>query len=237
MNRAFLFLAIYCLIVSTTPIIAQELQAPGAVVKEPFFTKTVELHGGSQGLGIEVGVPLSTRFNLRLGTSILAFKGNQVRNFGNDVDYKASGDVDFKNHHLLFDWQAFPGSESILKKIIISVGGAYFYRGIADGKAMTNGDYRFGDLILSPEEVGSVNARVDWTGAAAYGGIGLAGLRLADRLCLGINLGAFYLGSPDVKVTATNLLASNISQEPVLTRNLKGYQWLPNLQFNLAFRF
>lgn len=216
---------------------AQQTPDPPEEKPAGIFVKTVGLQAGSQGIGAEAAVPLGRRFNLRAGVSILPLRGSQVRSFGNDLNYDASAGIDFQNYHAFADWQAFPRSVSLLNKLVVSLGGAYFYKGRADGRAVLANDYRYGDLILSPEDVGDVSARADWTGPAAYGGFGLTNLPVGKRFGFGVHLGVFYLGSPDVQVSGTGLLAANSSQEPVIRRNLKDYRWLPNLQFNFFIHY
>lgn len=55
-----------------------------------------------------------------------------------------------------------------------------------------------------------------------------------NRIGLGLDLGAYYIGPPKPEILATGMVKRTSEQSATLQENLKGYQWLPVLSFRLA---
>ncbi len=202
------------------------------------FHNSVGITVGTQGIGAEVDMPLSSRFNLRLGTSLLPYKGDVVKKFNSSNDYNTDFKVEFMNFGGYIDWQLFPDASAFFNKLALSVGGAYFYKAGGNATVKLADSYFVGDIEFTPDEVGEVRANVDWKGWAPYAGIGWHNITIANNFDLGVNLGTYYIGSPDVKMTATNWLEPNAGiNEPILTRNLKDYKWLPKLEIKFTFKY
>lgn len=234
-----LLLIVGCVFVSSIT----KAQQTGTWLKDgepgnPLFRNQVGFTVGTQGLGAEVGIPLSTRFNMRLGASLLPWEKTEISKFNSNRDYKTDIDVDVMNLRAMLDWQPFPTAGGFFNRFALSAGGAYFYKAKGSARATLTENYVFGDLVFTPEEVGEVAGFADWTGWAPYAGLGWHNIRIVDTFNIGFDLGAFYLGKPDVKMTATKMLSGNdVTNEPILRDNLKDYKWLPNFSINLKFNY
>ena len=52
-----------------------------------------------------------------------------------------------------------------------------------------------------------------------------------------VDMGMFYMGSPNVSVDATGMLEDTSKEEEQLQANFADYKWLPQLNFRISFRF
>lgn len=239
MKTVFLFLGMCLALLWTFPGRAQDVLTDSKPKSYRPFQPSAGLIGGTQGYGVEASIGLSQRINMRVGTSLLPFTANTVRSFNSSYDYDTELEVDFLNHHLLFDWNPFPKSGAFLNRMNLTVGAAYFYRASGVATIKLTDDYVVSpEYSMTPDEVGYLRADVSWKGVAPYAGIGWQNIRIAGPLSLGLDLGVFYLGKPDVKASATNLFEGNdVRNQPILERNLNDYRWLPNLQLGLKFNY
>lgn len=235
-----LLLIVGCVFVSSIT----KAQQTGTWLKDgepgnPLFRNQVGLTVGTQGIGAEVGIPLSTRFNMRLGASLLPYKKTSLEHFNSQYDYNTDLKVEVMNLKAILDWQPFPNAGGFFNRMALSAGGAYFYKAKGRATAMLDGNYTRGEIVLTPEEVGYVKFFGDWTGWAPYAGIGWHNIKIVDTFNIGFDLGGFYLGKPDdVHMAETNLFVGNAQRnEPILRRNLNDYKWLPNFQINLKFNY
>lgn len=234
MKTPLFFLAVCCLLLSSIMVNAQESGTDN--LAKPFFTKSVGVHAGTQGLGVQAQMPIFSFLNLRAGASIMPFKAGLSQTVGSKAT-NTDMSTSFFNTHLLTDWHLFPKSESVFNKIIFTAGAGYFFN--ADGKAETalTDPYYYGDIYFTPGELGVVTTTANWEGIAPYAGFGLNNIRIDDKVNFSLGLGAYYLTSPSVSVVGTRMLSGNSVNQPTIQNNLKDYRFLPVLQFNVNYSF
>lgn len=98
-------------------------------------------------------------------------------------------------------------------------------------------DVKYGDITITKENIGEINADVSWNGMAPYVGIGFGRAVPKKRLGFGIEFGSYFTSSPDVILTATNLLSPTAEQEDNLKEALKTFKFIPKIQLRLAYKF
>ncbi|MEY4904310.1 MAG: hypothetical protein RLZZ292_2125 [Bacteroidota bacterium] len=104
---------------------------------------------------------------------------------------------------------------------------------------------QFNDALLNPEDVGSALATFQFgSKISPYLGIGVGRLRLFhDQLHLGVDLGAWYMGSysgSTLHIDPALLLKSNEDNIGIIEQNLNNafyYRLYPNLNFRIAYLF
>lgn len=188
---------------------------------------------GTQGIGIETQIPLIHRWQLRAGATILPFKISQDYMAFPSRSVVTNFNVSVAKLHVFADWELFPSSSHpILQKFVLSGGGAYFISAKGTAKMKLKDPYYYGDIELNQDEVGELKVASNWNGFAPYAGVGLNRVKIANRIGMDIAAGVFYLSSPLVQITGTNMLSDNSQNQAQLQRNLnKYYRWMPSLQF------
>lgn len=193
--------------------------------------KQLTLNIGSQGAGAEFSYAFLPRVAARLGANLIPVTAyNVYRVTGFNSTSKAS--AKFTNLHLLGDFTPFENH----KGFRIVGGIAYFFK--ADGHlTITPSDhYAYGDIVLTPEQVGTVTASAKWGGIAPYLGLGLARLFPVGRFNVNMDLGSYYLGRPAAHMVGTGILESNGSQTAQFQANVNNYRFMPVLQLNLNYK-
>lgn len=201
---------------------------------ESIFKTAVDLNVGTQGLGLEFKMPVLPRVNVRAGGNFLLLKMNQNRVFGSEPA-RMKMETNFHNVHALADVQPFAGAGNIFRKFIVTAGAAYFMQAEGSFTFKPTDVYYYGDIRFEPEEVGQVDADVNWNKIAPYLGAGFTDLFFDNKFRMNIGVGVYHFNSPEVKMTGTDMVADNAANQATLQRNLKDYRWLPALQIGLSY--
>jgi hypothetical protein len=191
-------------------------------------------HASTQGLGLEFKISPKPEYNIRVGASILPFQHSavySVRSEPTDLDLK----VDLKNAHLMFDWHPFLKETGFSRKVIATVGAAYFWEAKGDAVVSYRGTYSYGDIQIPSEDLGQLMGTVEWNKVAPYLGIGFENALPTKKFNVGFAVGTYYMGAPDVTLTGTKFLTKNQSNEEQFRKNMSYYQFLPVVQINLNF--
>lgn len=87
---------------------------------------------------------------------------------------------------------------------------------------------------IRPEDVGYIDADIQWQRAGAYLGIGMGKTVPKKRVGAGFDLGVYYMGKPKVSVNYTEEYAPQIRQ--ALQEYVEPYKFLPYLNVRVSFR-
>ena len=189
------------------------------------------------GPGIEIIKAFNFPLNLRLGGTF--FKDNR------DISVYISTDTKTVNHILLgtislmADWQF--GSV-----FHITLGGFYnFTEETID--VYSDGPQYIGEIEVTEESLGYTSTMISVSKVNPYFGIGFGRSISKNRLVgFGIDLGAAYIGSPKVTLTATGMVSPTAepyptedgyaSNDEIIENNIKNFQFYPYINFQLSFR-
>jgi hypothetical protein len=200
-------------------------------IESPAKPMSVQLGIGSQGIGADLRYGVFKQLSARLGASFAPVNtSSNLSISGFTTDYSAN--VKMFNVHLLADYVPFKGARGLR----LVGGAAYLYKANGNVLLTPTGNYTFGNYNLSGTDIGTLNMDVSWKGVAPYVGLGLFKSFPNKFLNFNLDLGTYYLTSPQTHIIGTNLLASNYQLEPQFNDNLKDYRWMPVLQLNFNFR-
>jgi hypothetical protein len=93
-----------------------------------------------------------------------------------------------------------------------------------------------GEINLDPKKVGDIKTEFKTNPIAPYLAFGFGRAIPKKRVSFGIEVGTYYVASPKISFVCSGLLEPSSSNEAVLKENLKGYQFLPQILFNLSFK-
>jgi|GEM_PF-591750 len=191
------------------------------------------------GLGINFGMNGVGADYAYMPGEMFAFRGRfQTLHFTLNIDdlefsetyVGVDGSLNFTNLDLLVDFYPFKSSFKI-------VGGfGYFLNNRITSKGYFVDDLQLGELVLDPNDIGYVEIQAEWAKLAPYIGLGFGKAVPNSRVGFGFELGTYYGGAPDVTVIATEMLRETSQEEAELEENLKGYAWIPYLNFRLSIR-
>lgn len=195
------------------------------------------VHMGTTGVGVHLYQPLGQQFGLRVGVSYMPFATDIV---GTYSGYATRSDIRAKsgNASLTFGWTPFAKNGGFFRSFNVQAGGAYFFK--LDGELTTRlrDPYKYGEIDVHPEKVGTITTKVDWKKTVnPYAGIGWSNIVIDSRFSMHVDLGCYYLSKPRVSMEATGLLEENVNNAPIIERNIKNYRYLPRIEFGFSYRF
>lgn len=194
---------------------------------------SVQVLAGTQGLGAEVRYGATPKLGVRLGGSTsTSIKVNDALKFSG---FEAGNTIraELSNVHLLADYAPFNTNAF---RLVAGAGYLFQAGGGIEFAPIPGKSYTFGEVTLTGEEVGQIDVDMSWKGLAPYLGLGLFKALPKGRFNVNLDLGTYFLKSPNSTVTGTKLLADNQEMELQLEKNMKDYRFLPVLQLNFNFR-
>jgi len=193
--------------------------------------QTISIIAGSQGFGAEYRYGLFSQLNLRGGFGVLPFSKNNVFTLS-DVHSDNNLSANFTNIHLMAELTPFKGFQFLR----VVAGAGDFLKGNGHITITPTDTYKYGDIVLTPDQVGGLTMDVNWKGISPYFGLGLVKAFPKNRFNINLDLGTYYLNPPTATFTGTGIFSGNSSQSGQVQNNLHDYRWLPLLQFNFNYK-
>lgn len=191
--------------------------------------KSINLHLGTQGAGIEAKYNFYRKLSARFGVSTIPVEVKNVISMDNlDTDDRFS--AKFTNVHLLLDIPV------IGQGVRVVAGGAYFIKGKGEIDRTAKEAQGFSDITYTPEQLGTLTAHADWKGFAPYAGLAFFRAFPKKRFNITLDMGSYYLAKPKTDFTSTGMLTVDEKSKQNFQNNLSGYRWLPVLQLNFNFK-
>jgi len=193
--------------------------------------QSISVIGGTQGFGAEYRYGLFSQLNLRLGFGVLPITANNVFTLS-DVHSNNTLSAKFTNIHLMAEVTPFKS----FKFLRVVVGAADILKGNGHVSVTPTDTYTYGSIVLSPDQVGSLDMDMNWSGVCPYFGLGLVKAFPTKRFNINLDLGTYYLNQPTATFAGTGIFSGNSSQSSQLQQNVQNYRWLPVIQLNFNFK-
>lgn len=194
----------------------------------------VAVKGSTLGGGVEYERTFNDNLGFRLGVNYLQFDGDFT---AGDIDYEA--DVNLQTASGLIDWYPLSGAFRFTAGVMLNGNDA-------DITASPAGPITIGDVVYSPQMVGSLNGSVSFNDIAPYAGVGWSSGRGNQAgLSVAFDIGILFQGAPNIDdYHATGPLAGNPAFEAQLDKEIANledeldpYQYYPVVAFTLTYRF
>lgn len=191
-------------------------------------TVAVTARAGTGGFGGGVVVGLTNTLNVRAEGTFFDYSSEGFELEG-DFLTEASGDASLMLVSGLLDWH--PGGGFFR----VSLGAVY--NGMeGSGQLVPLEPVEVGTRTYSPAEIGTltVDMKPGMT-LSPYAGIGL-GNAASSRISFLLDIGALYMGSPDVQLTGTQSLAPMEQESDQIQQNMEWVRFYPLISLGLSFR-
>ena len=186
----------------------------------------------SVGLGFEYARNLNHRhLNARIRLNTLRLSNFERAMSIGGAPTQIVADINVFNTDLLLEY--LPFSKSSFKLI---GGVSFIFKGEGSVKVAYGESIKYGDLTITPEEIGDLTIGVDYGGVAPYMGLGFGRAIPKTNVGFGFELGTYYAGSPKVSLDATEMLSDTVKEEAQLQSNLSDYKWFPFINLRLSFK-
>jgi hypothetical protein len=190
-------------------------------------------HASTNGLGANIIYSFNDKLAIRTGFEQLKF--NFDFNFDeNDISYDANFNYKTGSISLLVDYYLF--------RSVYLTGGVGFSSFNPYIKGEASSSWKYGDIYIPPEDIGKFSFSVEPSmKISPYAGIGFGrNIGLNKRIAVNFEMGAFYLGSPDITINATGLLAPTSDpahgQKNLFEKQLESYRFYPVLKFGISVK-
>lgn len=182
------------------------------------------------GLSFELDKSIFDNLNLKAGGAFFNYTHDGG---GGSDDYTYEGKLELSSFFLLADWFPFGNSLRV-------TGGALINLNEANVVLVPSKSYTVGGDEYSPEELGSLSAKVDFNSVSPYIGLGIGNPVSGDSgLKFTFDLGTIYQGAPTVDLTGSGLIEPSAApdQEQQLEENISWFKWYPVVSFGLMYKF
>jgi len=146
------------------------------------------------------------------------------------TDMLVNGPLKFGSVGLYADWHPFGNSFKLIGGL------AYMLTNISTTSYLKDSTKQ-GDIIIAPDEVGSIVMEIKPNAIAPYIGLGFGRAVPKGRVGLSFEMGMFYIGEPKVSFITTGMLTpTGITEEKKLKENMSQFKWLPSLSLSLNIK-
>ena len=193
----------------------------------------VAAKSSTNGFGGDAIFNFHPKMSLRLGYEKLAMGFNY--NFDEEsIDYTAHVDYQTGSLSLLFDYY-------LARHVFVTAGAGWnMFNAVVDGAP--SGNVQYGDIQISGEEIGTFGIEIiPSLQVSPYAGLGFGRtLGFKNKIGFAFEMGGFYQGPPELKLTSTGLLSptSNPDQKHAarLEKQINQYNIYPVLKLSLSYK-
>ncbi|OZG73209.1 hypothetical protein BTA51_12055 [Hahella sp. CCB-MM4] len=196
---------------------------------------------GTTGVGVAVTFPLRNEsLNFRALVATLPYDTDKKLD---DVEYNI--DLDLLSLGFLLDWHPMDGGFRVS-------GGFFSLQHDITGSATPTENVEIGNSTFTPEEVGTLNAKLDYSRAfAPYIGVGWGNAVKPDsKLSFSADFGVMFTDNPTVSLDADSPLADSnpalraqlnseieVEEDRINREDLEDIKYWPVLSFGVAYHF
>jgi hypothetical protein len=221
---------------------------PPPPTEESTFTPLIEpgamalgLNFGLPGVGLDFAYKINQSFSARARFQTLPFELNDFEYTLDGQDLLADVTLNFSQIGIVADYYPFKSSSFKLMAGVSYFINNSFSATIAINDTLYVGEDGsdaddLGDFVFYPDDIGTITIASEWGQIVPYMGLGFGRAVPNKRVGFGIELGAYYIGAPDVNVDATGMLTETSEEEAGLEEGLSEYAWLPQINLRLSVR-
>jgi hypothetical protein len=191
------------------------------------------LKGSTSGVGADLAYRINPKWLVKVGAERFNYEFlTNLRSADLNVDINST--IITGSYSLLADYQ-------IYKKLYIS-GGVLINNFNTKVKGNLQSDYKFGDLVVSKEKVGTIEWDVKPESTIApYLGLGIGNnINSKKKVNLSVELGGIFQGAPKFQIQSNGIFESNsdanFNQAGSLEESFSKFQIYPVLKINLGIK-
>ncbi len=86
------------------------------------------------------------------------------------------------------------------------------------------------------EDLGTLTIKANYPKINPYLGMVFGKYKASRKVNLFLEMGVLYIGKPTIDFTGTGRVEPTAEQGPIVQENLKGYNWMPNVNLHLNYK-
>ncbi len=184
----------------------------------------------TMGGNIDVYRSFGEKFNVHVGYNYFAL----TQSLGETEDYKTEGKIGLSSISALGDF--FPFESSTFR----ITGGIMYNLNVIDATLTPTREYTVGGDTYSPEELGNLDASIEFNKFSPYLGLGFGNPTSGDAgFGFVFDVGTMYQGTAVVDLQAEGLLKPSASEDQAqrIQDNLSWFQWYPVVSLGITYKF
>ncbi|AFK05410.1 hypothetical protein Emtol_4287 [Emticicia oligotrophica DSM 17448] len=105
-------------------------------------------------------------------------------------------------------------------------------------KLSTQTGLKTGGLEIAKDDFGEISFGIKWSRVRPYLGIGFGQMNLRKRLSGAVDIGCYYMGSPQLQINYEGFLETTTIDTEIkkIERNMKGYSFYPLISLSLRYK-
>ncbi len=173
-----------------------------------------------------------THFLYNINNQIVTIDGKNIYFYGNTlvgIKLKVNGEIKLGSVNMAFDYHPFANAFKISSGLALLFSQLNFI-------ATPRDSLKQGEISIGPEEQGNIYYGLKTQLVCPYLGIGIGRAVPKKRVGFNFEIGTYYIGAPQLSFKTTGMLEPTSVEERKLKDNLRNYQLLPIILFNLNVR-
>lgn len=204
---------------------------------------TLGLNVGTNGAGIDLSVPMTESLNIRASLNGATYSQSETES---DIAYDVTGDL--LTVGAILDYYPVQSSQFHISA------GAFYNGNQIEANAKSTEEYEIGDETYTSEQIGSLDAALDFDGIAPYLGLGWGYNSNTSGWGFSLDVGAMYHGAPQVAMDVTrgsaippdgganDTLFEEIQAEVEKERqtvedDISDFKWYPVVRIGVTYKF
>lgn len=195
--------------------------------------RAVQLNLSTRGAGLEVAGGFKRPLVLRAGANYGTFQRGFAIKAEDGTFIQTDPDIVSVSTHLLLDHYPFRR-----KLFHLTAGVEYAWVQRYTGTFYANEAVKLGGVEMEAEDFGHAALGIRWNRLKPYLGIGLKRDIMRRQLAVGIDLGAWYMGSPRLDLQYEGFLETTTIDDQVrqVEANMRSYAFYPYFSLQLRYR-
>lgn len=194
--------------------------------------RAVQLNLSTRGAGLEVAGGFKRPLVVRAGVNYIAFQRGLAIKAEDGTFIQADPDITWASTHLLLDYYPFRR-----RLFHLTTGLEYAWMQRYTGTFYTREAVKLGGVEMEAEDFGYAVLDIRWNRLKPYLGLGLKRDIMKRRLGIGLDAGAWYMGSPRLELQYEGFLEITTIDDQVkqVESNMRNYAFYP--YFSLQLRY
>ena len=191
------------------------------------------LKASTGGFGADLAYRIAPKVLVKAGAESFSYQFI-TNTTSSDYNIDVNSTILTGSYSILADYQLY-------KKLYVT-GGILLNKFNTKVKGTLNGDFKYGDIILSKDKVGAIEWEVKPKSTIApYLGLGIGNnINSSKKVNFSVELGGIFQGAPQFEIQSDGIFESNsnvnFNQAGSLEESFSKFQIYPVLKFNLGIR-
>ena len=203
-------------------------QQDGAFREKVSINYSLGIGMSTTGISAEAAAGISERIKIKLGGHFLSYS---YSNYLDQTSFIYHMQMRLASVSLVAEWHPFFNAANFY-----GAGGLFYNQNSIKYDVRSDGDLAIGNLLISPEDSGTLNMNFYANKIAPYIGIGYGKTFNTKKWGWLIEAGSMFIGVPHVDIEGKGLIAPIAEQKSIIEKNISQFKYYPVLTGLLYYK-